>query len=185
MLERNKKIIMLRSSGMTLQSLGEMFGVSRERVRQITTPGWRPPPQKSRARVGPRFRENSERYDKALELARESNMSSREIADRLGLLEFTVCRWLGRNYAGYAKEEHQDLTPEYVAPVHTLSRSIPAPLRNWEPYSVRMTKQPRSPCVVCGDKVTIRVALPGQLFQPVCDRCRLKYERGVNEIRRT
>ena len=35
LIQRNKEIILLRSDGWTLQKIGDKFGLTRERVRQI------------------------------------------------------------------------------------------------------------------------------------------------------
>lgn len=150
---------------MSLRGIAGLFGLSYERVRQITTSGWRARTRRPRKLPRPRYPELEGRHKKALELDLPE-ASAREIADMIGVLEITVCRWLGRSYAGYVQEEHQALTIE---------RTGPPPAE----YSIRLPKGPPRPCVICGRKTEIRIGWPDYEHEgdPVDDGCRLAYER--------
>ena len=84
---RQAAIIQARKEGATLQAIGEVLGVTRERVRQLEAhgPKWKP---KKRGKTGPR-KKTLER-DKKIVKYYKKGIPVQEIADMLGIGLSTV-----------------------------------------------------------------------------------------------
>ncbi len=78
-LDRDAKICAMRQAGMTLEAIGQRCGLTRERVRQLTTPGWPP------ATLANRNRKLRARRNKEIRAKWLAGVSRQNIAKQHGL----------------------------------------------------------------------------------------------------
>jgi IS30 family transposase len=108
--ERERPLLGLVASGMTLTAAAGIAGVSVATAHQWTAK-MGPVPQTPPVPCSDRYLSREERYEIAR--LRESGLSARQVADRVGRAPSTVCRELARNAdprtGGYRPEQAQSL----------------------------------------------------------------------------
>lgn len=87
--ERDQKIVNLRNEGLTLSAIAEQFGVSRERIRQITSKAGALDRAGKKSRLHEQeIERNSSKREKILDLLQdEPGLDLQDVSDRLGMTQ--------------------------------------------------------------------------------------------------